>query len=115
MRVNSGLWVKGFLRRCAVAGVPGVVVRRGDEEAGAIYVKVGRLDRTAALYGPAPAGLDAGARGSLFSCHLPDGTVEGEVDAALARQREFDPDIWIVEIEDRAGRSFLDEWLAGDT
>ena len=34
---------------------------------------------------------------------------EAEVDAALERQRRFDPDLWIVEVEDREGRSLLDE------
>ncbi len=34
---------------------------------------------------------------------------EAEVDAALARQRGFDPDLWVIEVEDRAGRHLLDE------
>jgi hypothetical protein len=34
---------------------------------------------------------------------------EAEVDAALARQRRYDPDLWLIEVEDRAGRSLLDE------
>ena len=31
-----------------------------------------------------------------------------EAEAYLARQIKFDPDCWIVEVEDRAGRNFLD-------
>ena len=31
-----------------------------------------------------------------------------EVEAYLGREVKFDPDVWIVEIEDRAGRNFLD-------
>ena len=34
---------------------------------------------------------------------------EAEVDASLARQRSFDPDLWVIEVEDRDGRHLLDE------
>ncbi len=33
---------------------------------------------------------------------------DADVEAYLARQMKFDPDAWIVEVEDRAGRNFLD-------
>jgi hypothetical protein len=33
---------------------------------------------------------------------------EADVEAYLAREIKFDPDVWIVEVEDRAGRNFLD-------
>ena len=34
---------------------------------------------------------------------------EAEVDATVARQRSFDPDLWVIEVEDRQGRHLLDE------
>src|SRR5204862_4112383 len=58
MRLKSEIWVKAYLRRCQVEGAAAVLVRRGDTDAGAIYIKVSRLDGTAALFGPAPAGLE---------------------------------------------------------
>ena len=58
MRLKSEIWVKAYLRRCQHEGADAVLVRRGDTDAGAIYIKVSRLDGTAALFGPAPAGLD---------------------------------------------------------
>ena len=58
MRIKSEIWVKAYLRSCQGRGVAAVVVRRGDESAGAIYICVNRLDRTVSLYGPAPAGLE---------------------------------------------------------
>ena len=57
MRIKSEIWVRAYLRRCQSEGVPVVIVRRGDEAAGAIFICVDRLDGTVALYGPAPAGL----------------------------------------------------------
>ena len=110
MRLRSDLWVSAYLRRCAVEGVTAVLRRRGAAEAGAIFVKVDRLDGSAALYGAAPA-VDELPRGldRLFARqHDAEGLPPAEIEARLARQRGFDPDIWVIEVEDRDGRSFLD-------
>ena len=34
---------------------------------------------------------------------------ESDLDRAIARQRGFDPDLWVIEVEDRLGRHLLDE------
>jgi hypothetical protein len=113
MRLKSEIWVKAYLRRCQVDGADAVLVRRGDGDAGAIYIKVSRLDGTAALYGPAPAGLDEAREERRWqACLGLEIAPEADADAYLARQIEFDPDIWIVAVEDRRGRHFLDDWLA---
>ncbi len=57
MRLRAEFWVKAYIRRCAVEGASAVVVRHGDDDAGAIFIKVDRLDGTCAVFGPAPAGL----------------------------------------------------------
>ena len=115
MRLKSEIWVKAYLRRCQVEGVDAVLVRRGDADAGAIYIKVSRLDGTADLYGPAPAGLDGAREERRWAACLPlRPAPEADVDAYLARQAEFDSDIWIIAVEDRAGRHFLEDWLADD-
>ena len=54
MRLKSAIWVSAYIRRCMVEGAYAVVRRRGAEEAGAIFVKIDRLDGTADVYGPAP-------------------------------------------------------------
>ncbi|HXY90489.1 MAG TPA: DUF1491 family protein, partial [Xanthobacteraceae bacterium] len=33
---------------------------------------------------------------------------DGDVESRIAREIEFDPDLWLVEVEDRKGRDFLD-------
>jgi hypothetical protein len=110
MRIKSEIWVKAYLRRCQVQGVSAVVVRRGDEHAGAIYICLNRLDGTVKLYGPAPAGLEGGeSERRWVSCFASSPISEGEVAIYLARQVKFDADIWIVEVEDKAGRHFLGE------
>ena len=112
MRLKSGIWVSAYLRRCNVEGVFAAVRRRGAEEAGAIFIKVSRLDATASLYGPAPQSAfdDARPADRFFTAVLGgvNPVADADVEARLAREIRYDPDVWIVEIEDRAGRSFLD-------
>lgn len=112
MRLRSDIWVKAYLRTCASGGAHAAIVRHGDDDAGAIYIKIARLDGTAAVFGPAPAGLDAVSAERQWVPVLKAGTAERDADARLAREAEFDSDVWIVEVEDRGGRHFLDGWLA---
>jgi hypothetical protein len=113
MRLKSGIWVAAYVRRCYIEGAFAAVRRRGAEEAGVIYIKISRLDGTSKLYGPAPQAAfdDANPAGRLFSVILGrDAAVaEPDVEARLAREIKYDPDIWIIEVEDRAGRDFLDD------
>lgn len=111
MRLKTALWVAAYLRRCQVEGLFGVVRRRGAEEAGAVFVRISRLDGTSDLFGPAPqSAFDAAPdAGRAFTPSLAgQSATDAEVEAYLARQIKFDPDVWIVEVEDRAGRNFLD-------
>lgn len=112
MRLKSSIWVAAYVRRCNGEGAFAAVRRRGAEEAGAIFVVVSRPQRTATLYAPAPqSALDDGqVRDRMFIASLgaPDPVAENAIDTALAREIRFDPDLWIVEVEDRDGRHFLD-------
>jgi hypothetical protein len=111
MRLKSAIWVAAYIRRCNIEGAFACVRRRGAEEAGAIFVKVNRLDGTADLFCPAPQSLFEDARPSdrLFvRCFPGEPMLEGKVEERLARELRFDPDVWIIEIEDRAGRHFLE-------
>jgi hypothetical protein len=113
MRLKSEIWVKAYLRRCQVEGAPAVVARRGDADAGAIYIGINRLDGTVTLYGPAPAGFDQSeVERRWVICFAAGPVSEAEVASYLARQVSFDSDIWIVEVEDRAGRHFLGDEVA---
>ncbi|MGE0565908.1 MAG: DUF1491 family protein [Pseudolabrys sp.] len=112
MRLKSSIWVAAYLRRCNVEGAFAAVRRRGAEEAGAIFVKVNRLDGTAILYGPAPQSVFGDERPSDRAFTVCVGrsapAPEADCEAYLAKELKFDPDIWVVEIEDRAGRHFLE-------
>ncbi len=103
-RLTTGFWVQAYLTRLRLADIPAFVTAKGDGSAGAVIVKVNRLDGTATAW---QRGFDL-ATGARAWGVLAEGA-EAEVDAALARQRGYDPDLWLIEVEDRAGRSLLDE------
>jgi len=109
MRVKSGLWVAAFVRRCYREGAPAVVMRRGAEDAGAIFVVVDRLDGSNDLYAPAPQAefSEAAPSDRLFQ-RVGEGVDADAIRSAIAREARFDPDVWVVILEDRSGRSFLD-------
>jgi hypothetical protein len=112
MRLKSALWVAAYLRRCQVEGAFAVVRRRGAEDAGAVFVRISRLDGTSDLFGPAPQSeFDSGGRGAdrTFTASLKERpAADAAVEVYLAREVKFDPDVWIVEVEDPGGRNFLD-------
>jgi hypothetical protein len=115
MRLKSDIWVQAYLRICAGNGLFGTLLKRGDPDAGAIFVRVLRLDGRSDVYGPAAAGLTEADAERRFSPRFPAGSVpDAQADAHLADQRRYDPDLWIVEVEDRAGRHCLGDWLVPD-
>ena len=102
--MTSEFWVAAYLTRLRLADIPAFVVKRGDGSAGAVLVKVTTLDGRARLF-QRSFDLTLGERGWVV---LAEGEEAG-VDAAVSRQRDYDPDLWVIEVEDRAGRSLLDE------
>jgi hypothetical protein len=115
MRLKSAIWVAAYVRRCNVEGLFAAVRRRGAEEAGAIFVKLNRLDGTAELFAPAPQAVFDEARPTdrAFTRALGNVPVpEAKVEERLTREIRFDTDAWIVEVEDREGRHFLDNVVA---
>ncbi len=110
MRLRSDIWVAAYLRRVAVEGAFAALRRRGSPEAGAIFVKVDRLDGTAALYEPAPQS-EVGERGverQWTRAHREEWVEPAAVEARIVREIRFDPDLWLIEVEDRQGRCWLD-------
>lgn len=108
------------IRRVFAEGANAIVARKGDADAGAIFIRTLGADGTSALFGPAP-GLEAGTSGErLWRLVAEEGPADPtnpdavhRIDERLAREINFDPDIWIIEIEDRQGRHFLGQQVPG--
>jgi hypothetical protein len=103
-RLAAHVWVAAYLARLRLADIPAFVVAKGDPTAGAVLVKLNTLDGRAVLY-QRSFDLSTGARTWVV---LAEGE-ESVVDASIARQRSFDRDLWVIEVEDRAGRNLLDQ------
>jgi hypothetical protein len=101
--LTAEFWVKAYLTRLRLADIPAFVTARGDATAGAVLVTLNTLDGQAKLF-QRSYGMD----GNRIWTTLAEGT-EAEISAAIARQRGFDPDLWVIEVEDKLGRSLLDE------
>lgn len=109
-RLASGLWVAAYLARLRAEAIPVYVTKRGDDTAGAVIVKLATMDGQARAWERA-YDLSSGTRHWVV---LAEGE-ERAVDAALDRARSRDPDLWLLEVEDRAGRTLLDQpGLASD-
>ncbi len=102
-RLTSEFWVRAYLARLRLSDIPAFVVQRGAEAAGAVLIKQNPLDGSACLW-QRTMSLDGGREWAQLATGP-----EADVDAAIARQRGFDPDIWVIEVEDRDGRTLLDE------
>ncbi|WP_103259077.1 DUF1491 family protein [Tabrizicola aquatica] len=103
-RLASGVWVSAYLTRLRLADIPAYVTAKGDPQAGAVVVKVALLDGSARAY-ERRSDLMTGARAWILLAEGP----EAEVDALVLRTRGRDPDLWVIELEDRRGRTLLDE------
>ncbi len=103
-RLTSRLWVDAYLTRLRIETIPAFVTRHGDDNAGAVLIKLATLDGQAQAF-TRSYDLQSGER---IWQSLASGP-EAEIDAALAKQASFDPDIWVIEVEDRAGRHLLDQ------
>ncbi len=113
MRLKASIWVQAYVRQCDRQGLAVVVQRHGDDDAGAVFIKVSLLSGQAMLFGPAPSvGGFADTPPQRWISQFDDECVdEGTVDQFLASQIKFDPDLWILVLEDRQGRHGLDDWL----
>lgn len=108
-RLKAQVIVQSAIRRASMRGIAATVARRGDPDAGAVYVKINR-------------GRDAGctvlAPARDYECEVTlwrpatgnDPVPEADADAYIERERRIDPDLWVLEIEDREGwNPFADE------
>ena len=103
-RLTARFWVDAYLARLRVYDIPAFVVAHGDDTGGAVLVKLATLDGNAQLFQKS-FDLISGERTWV---EMTSGR-EPEVDASIGRQRSFDPDLWVIEVEDRQGRHLLHE------
>jgi hypothetical protein len=114
MRLKSHIWVSAYLRRLDASFTPAAVVRRGDADAGAIYIKVAHLDGKCQVLAPMSIHETTGGPSSLiveegraWQPIYPNAASESDAEDYLKRQASRDPDIWILEVESPSGNHRL--------
>lgn len=103
-RLTARFWVDAYLARLRLSDIPAFVIAHGDDTAGAVLIKLNPLDGQARAF---TRGFDL-MTGDRKWTELATGA-ERDVDEAISRQRAFDPDLWVIEVEDRQGRHLLDD------
>ena len=101
-RLKSKLIIDAAIRLCLEKAIPATVARRGDHNAGAIFLKVNGFDSGCIIYTQQQK-ID----GTLHWIKTPGDNLitEIEADAYLERQIKYDNDLWVLEIEDRQHRN----------
>lgn len=112
-RLRSDIWVSAYLRQCQSAGLSAVLVKRGAAEAGSILIRLDCLDERVALFGLAPQTAweekeREGVDRLWTRLHKTLWMTPQEAHQRLEKEKAFDPDLWIIDVEDRQGRSLLE-------
>ena len=105
-RLNTEMWVQALVRRCFVENMPAFIVARGDAERGGILLKINHFKDGCEILQPT-----TGMNGERLWMRLTgDGMVdEGDADKTIEKRRQYDSDLWVVEIEDPDSCFKLDE------
>jgi hypothetical protein len=105
MGLTTGLWVSAQVRICDRAFIPATVARRGDPDAGTVLLKLNRFEHGVTVFAQTNGSGDepTWSRGTG-----PVPVSEAEADAYIERQVKYDPDVWVLEIEDRRGQYKMD-------
>ena len=108
MRLRTDIFVSALLRRVFAMGDFAAVEKKGAEQAGAVFIRQHFRDGLETLYGPAPQSFfdEEESAGRLFEIRL-DRQEPDAVRELLERERRFDPDLWIVELETADAASLL--------
>jgi len=101
--LKTSIWAPALIRRAETGGAYASVLHKGDPDAGATLILVRTLDGLAVLY-RSMRDMD----GSRI-WHARGPAEEGELDRHIEKALNADPDLWVIEIEDRHGRHFLTE------
>jgi hypothetical protein len=107
MRLKTEIWVGAYLRRWFAQGGYAAVLRKGAVEAGAVYVVINRLDGTLTVFGPAPGPAYDEAGDRRWALASPQTTDPTTLATLIAKLERIDPDIWVIEVEDRHGTGGL--------
>lgn len=104
-RIPTHLWVEAKIRECHNNGTPAFVVHKGNRTGGMVLLKLNNLSGLCRVL-MQQRDLD----GLLTWINpLNDDVPEPEADSYIAKERDFDEDLWILEIEDKDMKNPFEE------
>ena len=100
-RLKTEIWVQACVRRGNADGIAIAIVHKGDPARGSVIVKLNRFEQGCVVLAETrdEEGMRAWLRGTG-----PEPVSEPVADDYVARNRKYDPDLWVIEVEDREGR-----------
>lgn len=104
-RLRSKIWVQAYLKRLEIQNIAAYVTAHGDDHSGAILIKVIKMDGSAQLYQKT---FDLQSNKNAW-VRISEG-LDKEIDSLLEKQKIYDPDLWVVEIESASGQNYLDDF-----
>ena len=107
-RLRADIWVAAYIRRIEIEGLVAMLRKRGSAEAGAIFIKIDHLNGQSALFSPAPQSSSDNEGRFFIRAHEAPTLDSLDIEVKIATQQRFDSDLWLVEVEDKQGRHFLD-------
>lgn len=110
-KLKAKLFVHAAIRRCGVENIPCMVVRKGDEDSGAVLVKLNRGEAGCVVFSQV---RDRDGCLAWMPATGPDPVPEDKAESYIARARDIDYDLWVLEVEDRQGRvPFIERVVGG--
>lgn len=94
-RIKTSIWIEAHTRTCFAADMPAYVLARGDADRGGILLKIDKFSAGVSLYEKT---MDFDGN-KVWRC-VDSGKKTAEIDEKIAKKRDFDPDLWVLEIED---------------
>lgn len=107
-QLRSDIWCAAFVRRHNDKGRLCVVSRRGDSVAGQVWIEVDHMDGTVSLFTPAPGVLLESTLEERVFQRRYDRTDPLTVRNRIAREVEFDQDLWVLSVDSRSDDLGLD-------
>ena len=100
-RIKASIWIAAQIRMCNLDTMQAVVRRRGDPDAGSILIRLDRLNGTSVILSQS---RDAQGQRVWLMASGPEPLADSDVETYIQRRIDRDPDIWVLEIEDRGGK-----------
>lgn len=100
--LRTEIWVTACLRSASNLGIGAYVVRRGGHDRCTVLLKINMLENGCRVLTQV---RDIDGKLSWMDPYEGQGADEAKIDAYLKRSAERDPDVWVIEVEDRQGRN----------